>query len=343
VAGAVALFAAITVSHQLTPFVMLLPLAALVVLGVVKPRVWLPLALIAVLAAFVGPRLGGVASQYHLFDFDLVANAAGNAGTWRTSEQEFSAVVARTLAIGIWLAALGGIWLHIKRPGRVLVPAILGFLPILTLAGGNYGGEAIYRVFAFSLPFAALLIADLWAGPRFRERLLGKKIRRRFVVGASGLLLAAIMLAALQGLQGQLVVHQVSRTDITAAEYLYAHAEPDSSVVLAAPNFPTKLRGNYDEFNTKLTAVDVSLIGDPYFDGNLNASRVTDVESYIRALGTRTSYLVVSDAMENYTEYFGLSPAGSMTSLETGLRNDPDWTVFYQAKGITIFRLNPAS
>ncbi len=342
-AGAVALFAAITVSHQLTPFVMLLPLAVLVVLGVVRPRVWLPLTLIAVLAAFVGPRLGGVASQYHLFDFDLVANAAGNADTWRTPEQEFSALVARTLAIGVWLAALAGVWLRIRRPGRVLVPAVLGFVPIVTLAGGNYGGEAIYRVFAFSLPFAALLIADLWAGPRYPARLLVGRIRRRLVVGASGLVLAAIMLAALQGLQGQLVVHQVSRTDIAAAEYLYAHAEPDSSIVLAAPNFPTKLTADYDQFNTKLTAVDVSLIGDPHFDGNLNASRVTDIEAYVRALGTRTSYLVVSDAMENYTEYFGLSPAGSMTSLGTGLRNSGDWTVFYAAPGITVFRLTPVS
>ncbi len=342
-AGAVVLFAAITVSHQLTPFVMLLPLAVLVVLGLVRPRLWLPLALIAVLAAFVGPRLGGVASQYHLFDFDLVANAAGNADTWRTPEQEFSAVVARTLAIGVWLAALAGVWLRIRRPGRVLVPAVLGFVPIVTLAGGNYGGEAIYRVFAFSLPFAALLIADLWAGPRFRARLLGGRIRRRLVVGASGVVLAAVMLAALQGLQGQLVVHQVSRTDIAAAEYLYAHAEPDSSIVLAAPNFPTKLTGDYDRFNTRLTAVDVSLIGDPSFDGNLNASRITDIEAYIRALGTRTSYLVVGDAMEKYTEYFGLSPAGSMTSLATGLRNSPDWTVYYTAPGITVFRLTPAA
>ena len=75
----------------------------------------------------------------------------------------------------------------------------------------------------------------------------------------------------------------------------------------------------------------------------LNASRVTDIEAGIRAVGARTNYLVGSDAMENYTEYFGLSPAGSMTSLETGLRNSPDWTVFYAAPGITVFRLNPAS
>lgn len=336
VAGAVAVFAAITVSHQLTPFVMLLPVAALTWLGVIRPRWGLPLALIAVLAAFVGPRLGGVASQYHLFDFDLVANAAGNAGTWRTPEQEFSAVVARTLAIGVWLAALAGIAVARRRPGRVLVPAVLGFLPLLTLAGGNYGGEAVYRVFAFSLPFAALLIADLWVPVSGR---LGRRLR----AGVSGVLLAAILLAALQGLQGQVVVHQVSRTDITAAEYLYAHAEPGSSVVLAAPNFPTKLRGNYDEFNTRLTALDVSLIGDPAFDGNLNASRVTDIEAHIRALGPRTGYLVVSDAMEDYTEYFGLSPAGSMTSLETGLRHSPHWTVFYQAPGITIFRWTRAT
>jgi hypothetical protein len=330
--AAVALFAAITVSHQLTPFVMLLPVLVLTVLGVLRPRL-LTVALGAVVVAFAAPRMGTVASQYHLFNFDLVANAAGNADTWRTPEQEFSAVVARTLAIGVWLAALAAVWLRRKRPGRVLVPAALGFLPILTLAGGNYGGEAIYRVFAFSLPFAALLIAGIW---------VGRKARGRIVVAASGPVFALVMLAGLQGLQGQLVVHQVRAADIVAAEYLYTHAEPNSSVVVAAPNFPTKLTGDYNRFNTRLTAVDISLVGDPIFTGDLDAQRVPEVETYVRALGTRTNYLVVSDAMAAYTDYFGMLPAGSMASLAAGLRASPGWTVFYQVPGITVFRLTPA-
>jgi hypothetical protein len=327
--AATAVFAAITVSHQLTPVVMMFPLVVLAVLGVLRPRLLVVL-LGAVLAAFIAPRMGSVSSQYSLFDFDLLANAAGNAAGWNTPQQEFSATVARSLAIGVWGAALFVVWRSRRRLGSVLVPALLAFLPMATLAGGNYGGEAIYRVFAFSLPFAGLLIAGAWTG-----------LRRQGVTTmlVSGVLLAAVLLAALQGLHGQLVVHQVRATDITAAEYFYANAEPGSALVLVAPNFPTKLTGNYGSFNRGHVSVDISLAGDPVFTGTLGGSRLPDVETYIRQLGYATNYLVVSKAMAQYTDYFGTEPAGSMASLETALRLSSDWTLFYQGPDVAIFKL----
>jgi hypothetical protein len=331
-AGATGLFAAITVSHQLTPFVVMVPTATLAVLGILRPRRLL-LILAVVLTAFTVPRLWSVAQQYSIFDFDLLSNAAGNAGTWRTPQQEFSAVVARILAIGLWGAALFVMWRARRKLGTVVVPAVLGFTPFVTLAGGNYGGEAIYRVFAFSSPFVVLLIAMMWAA------------RRRGGVRAIGLSavgVAVILLAGLQGLQGQLVVHQVRSGDIVAAEYFYAHAVPGSSLVLAAPNFPTKLAANYNEFNEPRTAVDISLVGEPEFAGTLNGQRLSDVERYVRDLNTPTSYLVVSTAMSSYTDYFGSLPKGSMDSLRSALDASPDWRVFYQTPQLGIYQLLPA-
>ena len=330
-AAATAVFAAITVSHQLTPVVMLVPVTALAVLGLLRPRL-LAVVLAAVVVAFVAPRLATVSSQYNVLDFDLLANASGNASDWRTPQQEFSAAVARSLALGVWLTALVAVWRARRRPGRVLVPALLGFLPMATLAGGNYGGEAIYRVFAFSLPFAALLIARWWAGR-------GRRGARATV--ASAVVLAAVLLAALQGLQGQLAVHQVRATDVAAAEYFYANAVPDSGLVLAAPNFPTKLTGDYGSFNRGHVSVDISLVGDPIFTGTLDGGRVADVEQYVRAYGYATNYLVVSDAMADYTDYFGTEPPGAMASLDSALRASTHWTVWYQAPGVTIFKLIP--
>jgi hypothetical protein len=309
---------------------MLVPAVAFAVLGVLRPR---PLAvvLIAVLAAFVAPRLGSVSSQYNLFSLDFLSNAEGNADKWGTPEQAFSATVARVLAIGVWLAALAAIALSRKRLGRVAVPALLAFLPMSTLIAGNYGGEAIYRVFAFSLPFVALLVGTIWVGRTGR--------RGRTAMVASGLVLAGMMLAGLQGLQGQLSVHQVRATDIEAAEYFYAHAQPGSGVTLVAPNFPTKLAANYGSFNRGHVSVDISLVGDPLFTGSLSGSRLADIENYIRDMHYTVNYLIVSDAMADYTDYFGYEPEGTMAALDSAMRSSPNWTVFYQGPGVTIFQL----
>ncbi len=327
--GAAVLFAAIVVTHQLTPILMMVPIVALAILGVLRPRKFV-VALIAIVLIFVVPRLGSVNSQYSLFSFDLLSNASGNAASWNTPEQQFSATVARALAIGLWLAALVAIFLSRQKLGRVLVPALVGFLPMVSLVAGNYGGEAIYRVFAFSMPFVGLLVGVLWAG---------KGRRGVPAMLASGVMLAVLMLAGLQGLQGQLMVHQVRATDIEAAEYFYANAQPGSGLVLVAPNFPTKLTGNYGSFNKGHVSVDISLIGDPLFTGNLTGSRLPDIETYIRDMNYPTNYLVVSDAMDDYTDYFGNNPDNAMQGLDAALRASPNWTVFYQGPGVAIFQL----
>ncbi|MCO8271404.1 hypothetical protein M1L60_12440 [Actinoplanes sp. TRM 88003] len=327
--GAAGLFAAIVVSHQLTPVLMMVPLFALTILGILRPKVFL-VGLVAIMLIFFVPRLGSVNSQYSLFSFDLLSNASGNSASWNTPEQEFSATVSRVLAIGLWLAALVAVFLTRKRLGRVLVPALIGFLPMVTLVAGNYGGEAIYRVFAFSMPFVGLLIGVLWAG---------KGRRGVPAMLASGVLLAMLMLAGLQGLQGQLMVHQVRATDIEAAQYFYANAEPGSGLILVAPNFPTKLEANYGEFNKGHVSVDISLIGDPLFTGNINGGRLPDIETYIRAMNYPTNYLVVSDAMDDYTDYFGTADDNAMQSLNTALRGSANWQVFYNGPGVTIYKL----
>ncbi|MGK5681745.1 hypothetical protein [Actinoplanes sp. URMC 104] len=327
--GATGIFAAIVVSHQLSPVLMMVPLFALTILGILRPKKFL-VGLVALMLIFFVPRLGSVNSQYSLFSFDLLSNASGNSASWKTPEQEFSATVARALAIGLWLAALVAIFLSRKKLGRVLVPAVIGFLPMVTLVAGNYGGEAIYRVFAFSMPFVGLLIGVLWAG---------KGRRGVPAMLASGVMLTVLLLAGLQGLQGQLMVHQVRATDIDAAEYFYANAEPGSGLILVAPNFPTKLEANYGDFNKGHVSVDISLIGDPLFTGNLNGSRLPDIETYIRSMNYPTNYLVVSDAMDDYTDYFGTAQDDAMQSLDAALRASSNWKVFYQGPGVAIFQL----
>ena len=63
------------------------------------------------------------------------------------------------------------------------------------------------------------------------------------------------------------------------------------------------------------------------------------LKKQIEAMRYSTNYLVVSNAMEAYTDYFGYEPHGWESSLQEALRQSPDWSVFYQADGVTIFKL----
>ena len=332
--AATMVFAAIVVSHQLTPVLIILPAAILAVPGVLRPRAFV-LMLGVVLVGFVAPRILTVASEYPLFSFNPLANASGNNAAWGTPEQEFSALVVRVLTFSLWLAAGYAVIRSWKRLGAVLLPAVIGFAPAASLVGGSYGGEAIYRVFAFSLPFAAMLTAGIWVNGRVPG---GKGIA---AATASGIAIAAAMLAALQGLQGQIVVNRVPPADIAAAKFFYTHAQPGSMLVLVAPNFPTKLTANYGSFD-RGQPVDVALVRDPELTGYLNGTRTEVMEQYIRNLGARDNYLVLSAQTTAYTTYFGMLPDGSTQSLENAIRLSPHWELFYQGDGVTIFHLIPA-
>jgi hypothetical protein len=56
-----------------------------------------------------------------------------------------------------------------------------------------------------------------------------------------------------------------------------------------------------------------------------------------------TNYLVVSDAMDDYTDYFGTADDNAMQSVDNALRASSSWRVFYQGPGVAIYQLVAAS
>jgi hypothetical protein len=326
-------FFAITAAHQLTPYLLLFGLGLLTVLGFIRPY-----PLVALLAVVAGgyflPRLSGVSSQYHLFDgFDLFKNASGNSTGWGSDAQRFSALVCRILAFTVWGSTLVAVWLNRRALGRVAIGLVLGFSPFLLLGLQNYGGEAIYRVFLFSLPWCALLAAGWWG-----------KLRPTRVRGVvSGLLCAAFALAALQGLQGQFALHVVPAADIRAARYLAAQAPAGSTMVMVAAAFPARLTANYGDVNPG-RSVDPSIVDEPEFRlVTLDSSELPAVESWAEGYGGTETFLVVTDQMVKEAEFFGdLTPA-SLQALRDALNSSDSWSVYYRGPGITIYRLEPES
>jgi hypothetical protein len=322
VAIALALFATIVVSHQLTPYAALVGLAALAVLDLLRPR-WIMLALAGIAAAFLASRYHVISSQYGgLFSgTNVVGNASGTAHGWHSSAQAFTATVVRALALGMWLLTLAVVVRRLRAPGRVIIPAVLAFAPFAILLGQSYGGEAIYRVFLFSAPWCAFLIAGSLLALR------RSPVRHAAIV----LVIAATLLAGLQGLYGPVAVNAFTPAEVSASTWLYRHAPHGSTFVLAAEDFPALQSADYADHRVLALPSD-PLMGEAW----LNASDEPMLERWIAGLGSRPAYLVVSRTMRKYADYYGF-PAG-LNGLRANVSASPRWTAVYRNADVVIYR-----
>ncbi|MFF4157704.1 lipopolysaccharide biosynthesis protein [Streptomyces sp. NPDC001678] len=223
----VALFAASVASHQLTPFVMLGVLTALVLARRLTPT-GLPLLCGVMLAVWVG----FLAEPYWSGHFDELFGGLGSLGGNLSSSvsgrieggsatHKMVLYVRVALAAGVLgLAALG--WWRRRRAGiGDLSLLLLTCVPFLAFGMQSYGGEVALRVFLFALPGACLLAAlALFPRPAAAPR--------RAHRGALAALLAGLVLVLgfLVARWGNESFERVRPGEVAAMDYVYAHDRP---------------------------------------------------------------------------------------------------------------------
>jgi hypothetical protein len=317
------IYFAIVAAHQLTPYMALLGVAALVVLGLVW-RGWLALGLLAVIAlGFLAPRYGLISSQFGgvFSGGDVFENASGSQGILHKAAELRTGEVVHVLAAAMWLGAAAAIALRWRSLGRVALPAVLAFSPFVVLGVQSYGGEAIYRVFLFSAPWCALLIAELIAELRGTLRPL-----------VSALVCAAALVAGLQGLYGPTAVYAFAPPELAASLWLYGHAPPGSLLILPADDFPGLEAANSAAYDLQIMPSDPQNGGSWLDEGSLG-----DVQQWIDSLGHPSAYVVFSKSMENYASYFGY-PRG-YEQLAKAVAADSAWRVVYRNVDVVIYRV----
>ena len=321
---AVAYFA-IVAAHQLTPYFAVIGIAALALLGVLW-RGWLLAALFAVIAGgFLVPRYGLISHQFGgLFSGgNIFENASGVKGIAHRAAEQRTAEVVQLLAALMWLGAAAAIAARWRSPGRVALPAALAFSPFLILGVQSYGGEAIYRVFMFSAPWCALLIAGLLLEP-------ARAVAWRWVAVAAAC--AVALAGGLQGLYGPVAVDAFTPAELAASSWLYDHAPPGSVLILAADNFPALEVADYASYDMQV------IPADPQFGASwLDEGNVTDVEQWIGSLGHGGGYVVFSRSMAEYASYFGY-PTG-YGQLANIVRDRSSWQLVYSNADVAIYRV----
>ncbi|MFE9497830.1 lipopolysaccharide biosynthesis protein [Streptomyces collinus] len=228
----IGLYAASVPAHQLTPFVMLGVLTALVLAGRSELR-GLPILFAVLVAAWVG----FMAEPYWSGHFDDLFGGVGGVGSNVStsvsgriqggSSTHKLVLYTRVLLAGSVLAfAACGWWRRRSHRYRERSLLVLTFVPFLGFGMQSYGGEMALRVFMFAVPGAALLGA-LALFPRAGVT-AGERTKNRISLAPVAALLAGLLLMGgfLVARWGNEPFERTRPGEVTAMDWVYAHDRP---------------------------------------------------------------------------------------------------------------------
>ncbi|WP_055475861.1 hypothetical protein [Gordonia sp. HS-NH1] len=324
----VILFAALAISHQLTPY-WVLGAACLLVLGRQLKPWWVVLLMAAALAAVLAYNFD-VVSQYTLFSSDVTGNARTNgAGLTGMAGQVVASWVMRLLTVSMWGATATVLLIRWRRRQPVWALGVLALSPILILGGQSYGGEAVFRVFLYSLVGCAFVLAPALVG--------GLRSRPAISVPAFAVFLLVTVMAA-QASSANWYTNLIGAPQVAASEELLEGNVFPAYVTPLVPTWPERSTGDYVRFAEFTDTYDHSLMFVPGMRGRSFASD-TDYQQFMSVVTgrDRPTYLVLSEPMRAYGAYFGMFPADSVANLRAHVSTDPRWEVVDDRPGAWVY------
>ena len=329
------LMTAIASIHQLTPLMLVGALTLLAVFRQIRPRT-LPL-LAAVIAAawiFYGglPWLETNTSQV----FSGLGNPWANIGGHIVGQGQVPTgqiIVnwgARAISAAIGILALIGYQRYrrhhdaqARRSWNRL--ALLAIAALPAAAGNNYGGEIIFRVYLFALPFMAVAAAAAF----FPAPERGWSPRVAAIFGVTAVMLAA---GFSLGNYGQEAMNHFSPKEVAASEWLYRTAPRGSQVVAADENFPWAFV-HYNWYNYT------------FLDQSTSPSQTvllrTPVPIIVHTMdsGTGPAYLILTTSQSASIRLAGTWPPGAYQRITRALLASGQFRVVYSNSDAMVLRL----
>jgi hypothetical protein len=330
----VLLMAAVASSHQLTPFMMISSLSVLAVFGGLRPRS-LPVVMAVVTgawivygaAAFLQDNLPSMLRSIGQLESNASANFLNLSHASRG--QAVVARIDRALTASVLgLAALGA-FLRWRRGVRDLTPALLLAAPFPMLAANSYGGEMVFRVYFFALPFAAFLIAWLVRS--------GGRLRARGRQGVALLLSLALLGGLLFSYYGKERMYHFSRDEVAATRYVYSVAPRGAEIISITTNYPFAYR-DYERYRYLLLGFEparsrTELLADP-------AAKLADLMADPKF---PTTYLVLTQSQAAEADMTGVVPAGSVARIEDALRASHRFRASFSRSTARVWELLPTA
>lgn len=328
-AAVLALILAVVVTHQLTPLLLICALAGLWAIG----RLTIGYFLFAVVAEllwlfyfadpYVSLAIGDVLEEFGTVGGDTLGKMVSLNTV--SPGQRWVSIASRALTGAIVLMAFAGFvrrLLHEHRDGPAVV---LALAPAPLLLATSYGGEILFRLYFYALPFLAYFAAALFFPSPSR------------IHPPSPLLLLcpailALMLGFVMANNGKDRQYWFSRAEVAAAAWLYEHAPPGSLLIEGSRNYPSQFR-NYENF------VYVPLSEEaPQVRAEILAQPEEVLGRWLS--GYAHGYVVITRSQKAGVDDLGVMPTGALERIEQALTASPSFHLIHATSDARIFVLN---
>ncbi len=323
-------------SHQLTPLMLITGLGALAVFRQIKPRA-LPFVMVVVTGAWL---VTGAAAYMHGNVQSMISsfgNLESNTGSTlinlanASKGQVLVAMFDRVLTVLIMGAAIGGCLLRRLRRGRWdLAALLLAASPLPLLVANDYGGEMLFRVYFFALPFAAFFAACL-IYPRAESR--SHWLRTVTAILLSGSMLVPFLFAY----YGKERMYHFTHDEVAASNYVYSIAPPGSEIVSITANHPWPSK-NYEQYTYLWLGLE-----DAQYRRKLLANPASVLDDVLTDPRHPAAYLVITDSQVAEVNMTGLMPKGSVQEIENALAASPNFTRIYSGPHAIVWTASAAA
>ena len=329
----VLLLLAIAMSHQITPIMTAIAIAALVVFGGLEVRWPAVVAVVVMVAWMFGPALPFTSEGLSDLLGDLGAFQQ-NVGGSVVNVAELSrgahtvATISRALsALVVVLAALG-----VVRRWRVGVESrwiiLLALAPAGALALSSYGGEIIFRVYLFALPFLAFLAASMF----FPSREVGRHPVALVGLAAAVPMLTVALLVASFGSDERTVF----TADEVAAATIVTESTTPAFVIEGSHDYPGQYR-SYEQFS-QLT---LDRLPSKALDRVIDDPAATLAE-WIAASPEGTGFVVLTSSQQRSVARLGTLPVDVLPDVRSSLLRSAEFRMIYSSGGATVFEFSGA-
>lgn len=336
---ALLLSVALVCSHQLTPVVLAVSLAGLVVVR----RSWAPL-LPLIIGLLLVLWMLYPASTYLVGhpvfgaeDADIVqANLSGR--LMGTTGHRAVQGVRMALTIVIWLLAAAGVVLSWREGRRDLRPYVLAVVPFVLLPILNYGGEMLLRATLFSLPFVAFFAARPLARLRPRWHPTPDKPGRPSPARALmlALLLSVLCAASVMARYGNARFDTFTADEVGAVARLYELAPAGSVIVAGAASTPWASQ-DYSDYTRR----SVQSICESDFAPRPCVDALRELADHEASAGGIT--LLLTRGNQASLEMQGQMSDDDFAQFEAGVRDLPGSALLFANSDARIYHLGPAA
>ncbi|MDA8317260.1 MAG: hypothetical protein M0010_19135 [Actinomycetota bacterium] len=319
-------------THELSPYLVVAQLGGLALIGKFRPG-WAAAGMLAIAIAYLAPRFTFVNQKYGLLS--SVGSFFGNAAPPSSYLGTLSAgahldqLGADALSLGMWALGALGLYLRWRRGRPVLVMAALAALPGLAIFAEAYGGEAILRVYLFSLPWTAALGASaVWE--------LASLVPWRRAVQI-GVLLAGCLCLFSAAFYGDDEIYVMPTREVQAMQTFYRTAAPGPVYELNA-NVPGLLSSRYNLFPQYALTGQYGVMGSEDI-GPDSGSAVAHALHHIHATYGHPAYIVLAPSVRLYAKDTGSNPPHDYENLWHSLLSDHQWIRVVDRSGVLIEEL----